>query len=62
MFNWGQNGPECLDLSMFTQPRTQGDHAQQWFRLGAGDETVHVVNMSIGSLACLNSFWTFKAW
>jgi hypothetical protein len=56
-----KNGPDCLDLSMFTQPCVQGDHAQQWFRTSAGDGTVHVVNISTGSFLCLDSFWTFKA-
>jgi hypothetical protein len=45
---------------MFTQPCANGDHAQQWFREGAGDGTVHVVNISSGSFQCLDSFWTFK--
>jgi hypothetical protein len=55
-----ENGPDCLDLSMFLQPCAEGDHAQQWFRMGAGDGTVHVVNISTGSFQCLDSFWTFK--
>jgi hypothetical protein len=55
-----KNGPDCLDLSMFTQPCAQGDHAQQWFRMGAGGGTVRVVNISTGSFQCLDSFWTFK--
>jgi hypothetical protein len=55
-----KNGTFCLDLSMFTQPCTKGDHAQQWFRMRAGDGTVHVVNISTGSFQCLDSFWTFK--
>lgn len=56
-----KNGSFCLDLSMFTQPCARGDHAQQWFRTGAGDGTVQVVNISTGSFECLDSFWTFKA-
>ena len=55
-----KNGPDCLDTSTFTQPCAQGDHAQQWFRIGAGDGTVQVVNISTGSFQCLDSFWTFK--
>ena len=55
-----ENGTFCLDLSMFTEPCAKGDHAQQWFRQGAGDGTVHVVNISSGSFQCLDSFWTFK--
>jgi hypothetical protein len=46
---------------MFTQPCVKGDHAQQWFRMGAGHGTVHVVNISTGSFLCLDSFWTFKS-
>jgi hypothetical protein len=55
-----KNGTSCLDISMFTQPCAAGDHAQQWFRMGAMDGTVHVVNISTGSFKCLDSFWTFK--
>ena len=55
-----KNGTFCLDISMFTQPCAKGDHAQQWFRMDAGDGTVHVVNISTGSFQCLDSFWTFK--
>jgi hypothetical protein len=55
-----KNGPDCLDISMFTQPCAQSDHAQQWFRMAAEDGTVHVVNISTGSFQCLDSFWTVK--
>jgi hypothetical protein len=55
-----KNGPDCLDISMFTQPCAKGDHTQQWFRMGAADGTVHVVNISTGSFKCLDSFWTVK--
>jgi hypothetical protein len=55
-----RNGTFCLDLSMFTQPCARGDGAQQWFRVGAGDGTVIVVNRSTPSPQCLDSFWTFK--
>jgi hypothetical protein len=56
-----KNGPDCLDLSMFTQPCAQADHAQQWFRVGIGNGTDLVVNKSTSSPVCLDSFWTFKA-
>jgi hypothetical protein len=55
-----ENGRECLDLSMFTQPCAKGDRAQQWYRVGVGNGTVLVVNESTSSPVCLDSFWTFK--
>jgi hypothetical protein len=55
-----KNGTFCLDLSSFSQPCAKGDRAQQWFRIGAGEGRVLVVNRSTSSPQCLDSFWTFK--
>lgn len=56
-----KNSSQCLDLTMFTQPCAKGDPNQQWFRVSAGNGTVHVVNKSTRPAQCLDSFWTVKA-
>jgi hypothetical protein len=55
-----KNGTSCLDLNMFTQPCAKGDHAQQWFRVSAGNGAVRVVNKPTRFPQCLDSFWTVK--
>lgn len=55
-----KNGPDCLDVTMFTAPCTQGDGSQQWVRVSAGNGTVKVVNTSPTAKKCLDSMWTFK--
>jgi hypothetical protein len=55
-----KNGSDCLDVTMFTAPCTQGDGSQQWVRVSVGNGTVKVENTSPTTKQCLDSMWTFK--
>lgn len=55
-----KNATDCLDVTQFTAPCTQGDGSQQWVRVSAGNGTVKVENTSPTAKTCLDSMWTFK--
>jgi hypothetical protein len=54
------NGGQCLDVTSFTAPCSQGGSSQLWLRVSAGNGTVKVENKSSsGTTQCLDSMWTF---